>query len=63
MSFKGFVSGVVIVLLLIMAVTLTDIADSLEQRNKIECVKLRESADSVGKIDREACPYDMGGHP
>lgn len=39
-----------------------DITDSLDQGNKIECIKLRESgADSVGKIDREACPYDMGG--
>lgn len=32
-----------------------------QQRNKIECVKLRESADSLGPIDREACPYEMGG--
>lgn len=55
---------VVVAIILTLLTGFNAVARELDQRNKIECIKLRESgADSLGRIDREACPYDMGGQP
>lgn len=62
--FSAWTFVVVVALLLTLLAGFDAIARELDQGNKIECIKLRESgADSIGRIDREACPYDMGGQP